>query len=431
MDRKAGRSGDRLDRGALEREQLRRLRAMLEPVLRSNVFYRKKLTAAGLECAADLTGMDAYRQLPFTTRDELAADQSRTPPYGTLPTFPPQHYIQEHHTSGSTGQGLCWLDDAESWAWFGRCWAKVFRAAGVTAADRVFFPFSFGPFLGTWSGVEGARHLGCLILPGGGMSARTRVEAIMAWRPTVLVSTPTHALRMAEVAAEAGVDLAGSALRINIHAGEPGASLPATRARLEDAFGARVFDHAGATEVGAWGFQYEAREGLHLNESEFIFEVIDPETHAPSREGELVITNLGRAGMPVIRYRTGDVGRLETEPCPCGSGYRRLRRGVEGRLDQKLTVQGVAFYPGAIENVIWSFREVREFAVNVHRRAKRDEIEVQVELWTGDADRVRALLADAMRAKFGLGLEVSTVPAGTLPRFPVKARRFTDHRAHD
>ena len=404
---------------------------MLEPVLRSNLFYRDKLAADGLEAAADLTGMDAYRQLPFTTRDELAADQSRTPPYGTLPTFPPEHYIQEHHTSGTTGQGLCWLDDAESWAWFGRCWAKVFRAAGVTAADRVFFPFSFGPFLGTWSGVEGARHLGCLILPGGGMSARARVDAIMAWRPTVLVSTPTHALRMAEVAAEAGVDLAPSALRINIHAGEPGASQPATRARLEDAFGARVFDHAGATEVGAWGFQCEARDGLHLNESEFIFEVIDPDTHAPSRDGELVITNLGRAGMPVIRYRTGDVGRLETGPCHCGSGYRRLRGGVVGRLDQRLVVQGVAFYPSAVENVIWNSVEVREFAVNVHRRGPRDVIEVLVELRSSDADRVRALLADAMGERLGLRAEVSAVPAGTLPRFPVKARRLTDHRAHD
>ena len=404
---------------------------MLEPVLRSNVFYRDKLGAAGLEAAADLTSMDAYRQLPFTTKDELAADQSRTPPYGTLPTFPPEHYIQEHHTSGTTGQGLCWLDDAESWAWFGRCWAKVFRAAGVTAVDRVFFPFSFGPFLGTWSGVEGARRLGCLILPGGGMSAQARVDAIMAWRPTVLVSTPTHALRMAEVAAEAGVDLVASALRINIHAGEPGASLPATRARLEDAFGVGVFDHAGATEVGAWGFQCEVRDGLHLNESEFIFEVIDPETHAPSREGELVVTNLGRAGMPVIRYRTGDVGRLQTGPCPCGSAYRRLRGGVMGRLDQKLTVQGVAFYPGAVENVIRSFVEVREFAVDVHRRGSRDDIEVRVELRAGDADRIRALLADAMGDRMGLRAEVLAVPAGTLPRFPVKARRLTDHRAHD
>ena len=190
--------GKRLDRAALEREQLRRLRAMLEPVLRSNVFYREKLGAAGLEAAPDLTSMDAYRQLPRRTNWPR---QFRSPPYGTLPTFPPEHYIQEHHTSGTTGQGLCWLDDAEGWAWFGRCWAKVFRAAGVTAADRVFFPFSFGPFLGTWSGVEGARHLGCLILAG---RRHVRVDAIRAWRPTVLVSTPTHALRMAEVAAEAG-----------------------------------------------------------------------------------------------------------------------------------------------------------------------------------------------------------------------------------
>ncbi|MYG81044.1 MAG: phenylacetate--CoA ligase, partial [Gemmatimonadetes bacterium] len=149
-----------LDPEALQSEQLRRLRAMLAPVLRGNAFYRTKLARAGLRGAADVTTMDAYRRLPFTTKRELTEDQAETPPYGTLLTDPVDRYVREHHTSGTTGRTLRWLDTPESWDWLGTCWARVFRAAGVTPSDRVFFPFSFGPYLGTWSGVEGVRRMG-------------------------------------------------------------------------------------------------------------------------------------------------------------------------------------------------------------------------------------------------------------------------------
>lgn len=418
-----------LDPVALQRGQLRRLRAMLEPVLQGNAFYRTKLARAGVSAAEDVTTRDAFRQLPFTTKRELTEDQEATPPYGTLLTWPADRYVREHHTSGTTGRTLRWLDTAASWDWFATCWARVFRAAGVTASDRVFFPFSFGPYLGTWSGVEGVRRMGCLFLAGGGMSSRQRVERIIADRPTVLVCTPTYAFRLAEVAAEAGIDLAASALRVNIHPGEPGASLPATRARLEETFGARVCDHAGSTEVGAWGFQCHARDGLHINEAEFIFEVIDPGTGAPAPEGELVATNLGRAGMPLIRYRTGDWGRLQDGPCACGSGYRRLQGGVTGRLDQMVTAQGVTFFPSKVENVIRGFRGVGEFAVDIRRRGGRDDVQVRVEVSGDDAGAVAARVARSLGDGLGLRVHVSVVGRGTLPRYPVKAARVTDHRA--
>lgn len=422
---------ERLDPSALLRTQLSRLQAMLEPVLQGNVFYRNKLDRAGMDAAADLTSLGALRQLPFTTKDELLEDQAQTPPYGTLPTFPLERYVQEHHTSGTSGQGLRWLDTGESWEWHARCWARIFRAAGVTRADSVFFPFSFGPFLGVWSGVEGARRLGCLVLPGGGKNSLGRVEAIMVDRPTVIVVTPTYALRLAEVAAEAGIDLAGSALRVSIHLGEPGASLPSTKARLHESFGTEVFDHAGATEVGAWGFECRAQDGVHFNEAEFIFEIVDPATGAPADEGELVVTNLGRAGMPVIRYRTGDFGRLHDRPCACGSNYRRLKGGVIGRLDQKLIVGGVEFYSSDVENVIRGFRGVREFAVDVYRRGARDEMDVRVEQEGEDAEAVAVRIARALGDALRLRVDVCAVPAGMLPRFPVKARRVTDHRLSD
>lgn len=401
---------------------------MLDPVLRHNAFYRDKLGRAGLDTAGDLAGMEDYRRLPFTSKDELTEDQARTPPYGSLATFPPDRYVREHHTTGTTGRPLRWLDTAESWEWLGRCWARVYRAAGVTGADRVFFPFSFGPYLGIWSGVEGARQLGCLILPGGGMTSLERVRTILDDRVTVIVSTPTYALRLAEVAAGNGIDLAASTVRVNIVAGEPGAGLPATRARLEEAFGSRVFDHAGATEVGAWGFECEARDGLHINESEFVFEVVDPRTGARARQGELIATNLGRAGMPLIRYRTGDHGRLHPEPCACGSTYRRLEGGVTGRLDQRLTVRGVGFYPSEIENVVRGFREVGEFAVDVYRRGRRDAVDVRVEVGGGGTEEVVSGLARSLRSALGVSMGVQAVPVGALPRFPVKAQRVTDRR---
>ena len=217
-----------------------------------------------------------------------------------------------HQTSGTTGEPLRCLDTVESWNWWSRCWSSVYRAAGVTAADRVFFAFSFGPFIGFWSGYEGAQLIGALAIPGGGMSSSQRIRAMMVNDITVLVCTPTYALHLAEVAEEEGFDLAASSVNITIHAGEPGASLPTTKKRIEDAWGARCFDHAGATEVGAWGFECQVQSGVHINEGEFIAEVIDPATLEPAVEGELVLTNLGRPGMPVDpvpHRRPGQVGR--------------------------------------------------------------------------------------------------------------------------
>ena len=195
---------------------------------------------------------------------------------------------------------------------------EVYRGAGVTVDDLVFCAFSFGPYVSHWSGIEGARAVGALALSGGGMHSEQRLQAILENRCTVLVCTPTYALHLAEVAAGLGLDLAASDIRITIHAGEPDASVPNVKRRIEAAWGARCFDPAGATEVGPWAFDCQAEDGaIHLNEVEFFFEVIDPNTGAAVAEGvrgELVITTLERAGMPMLRYRTGDLVELTTEP---------------------------------------------------------------------------------------------------------------------
>ena len=411
--------------------QLKRLREMLSPLLKTNAFYRQKLEGAGLKRPEEVETLEAYRRLPFTTKEELSADQAAHPPYGTNLTFPLERYIRMHQTSGTTGEPLYWMDTEESWDWFGRCWEAIYRGAGVTSRDRLFFAFSFGPFIGFWCAFDGARRIGALSIPGGGMSSLLRVRAIVNNEISVLICTPTYALHLAEVAAAEKIDIADSSVRVSIHAGEPGASLPSTRSRIESAWGARCYDHPGATEVGSWGFECQARAGVHVNEGEFICEVIDPATGEPAEEGELVITNLGRVGMPVIRYCTGDYVKLQTAPCACGRTFWRLDGGVIGRLDDVLIVRGINIYPSALENIVRRFPEVGEFAVDVYRRRALDELEIRLEVNGAEPERVAGAVARAVRDALGLRTEVEAVPHNMLPRFELKARRFTDHRRAD
>jgi phenylacetate-CoA ligase len=271
--------------------------------------------------------------------------------------------------------------------------------------------------------------VGALAIAGGGMTSLQRLHSIVENEATVLVSTPTYALHLAEVARHEGINLAGSAVRTTIHAGEPGANIEGTRRRIEAAWGARCFDHAGATEIGAWGFECARRAGLHLNESEFIGEVIDPVSGEPANTGELVLTNLGRAAMPVIRYRTGDKVEADRTPCECGLPFVRFRDGIAGRIDDVLIIRGVNVFPSAIENVVRRFVEVSEFAVDVRRRGELDEMELRVEVEAGDAQAIAGGLKTALRDALGLRARVSPVAPGTLPRYDLKARRFRDHRA--
>ena len=412
----------------LERERLRRLQKMLAPILETNAFYRRKLNGAGIERPEDVHSLETYRCLPFTTRDEFSADQMDHPPFGSNLTYPLQRYVRIHRTSGTSGSHLRWLDTENCWRWWARCWAEVYAGAGVEAGDRVFFAFSFGPFIGFWSGYEAARLVGALSIPGGGMDSESRVRAIVEEGATVVVCTPTYALHLAEVASGAGICLADSRVHTTIHAGEPGAGMGATRKRIEEAWGARCFDHAGATEVGAWGFECGAREGMHLNEHEFIFEVVDPDTDEAAAEGELVITNLGRAGMPAIRYRTGDRVRMLRHPCSCGRPLERLAGGVIGRMDDALVIRGTVVYPSAIENIVRRFPEVGEFGVEVYRRGELDEIRIQVEVAGGIGDGTGPAIAGEFRSAMGLRVEVENVPWGSLPRFEFKARRVVDRR---
>lgn len=405
--------------------QLGRLRAGLEDVLTTNAFYRRKL--AGFD-PRDLRTIENVRGLPFTTKNELTQDQLEHPPFGTNLTYPLSRYVRLHQTSGTTGQPLRVLDTEESWQWWSRLWQYVYRAAGVTREDRLYLCFGFGPFIGFWSAFEGARAMGALAISGGGQSTSERLRAIGQLGASVIVCTPSYALRMAEVARGEGIDLAGLAVRVTIHAGEPGASIPETRARIEAAFGARAFDHTGASEVGATGFSCEARDCVHLIESEFIVEMLDPATAQPSREGsegELVLTNLGRWGMPVIRYRTGDRVRPAYGRCACGRTFVRLMGGILGRVDDMVTVRGVNVFPSALEAIVRRFPEVDEFQIEVHQNRGMDELRLRVELHDGaGAAEICRRLAERLHADLALRCAIEPVAVGSLPRFELKARRL-------
>jgi phenylacetate-CoA ligase len=415
------------DRESLARLQGQRLRAMLADILPNNAFHAERFARANLKAADIQTPADLSR-LPFTTKTDLLADQAEHPPYGRVLTYPLQRYTRMHQTSGTSGRPLRWLDSVESWSWCLDCWRRIYDIIGVRPDDRLFFPFSFGPFLGFWSAFEEAGRRGLFILPGGGMSSAARLRHLLDHAVTVVLCTPTYAQRLAEVANEEGIDLVHSAVRALIVAGEPGGSIPAVRGRIEAAWGARVYDHSGMTEAGPLMVECSGqRGGMHVLETECIVEVIDPNTGdrvAAGDVGELVLTNLGRWGSPLLRYRTGDLVRIDPAPCPCGRIEQRLKDGILGRTDDMIHVRGNNLYPSALEALIRQVAEVAEYRVEVDSSGPLPSLNVEVEpVASATADSVVDRVERAIRDGLLFRARVVAVAPGSLPRFEMKARR--------
>lgn len=408
------------------------LRSLLALLLDRSAFYRRKLRRLDLEPNSfeleDLPG------LPFTTKPELVADHEETPPYGSGLTEPLEHYVRLHKTSGTTGRPLRWLDTAANWAGFLDCWRRVLHAAGVTQDDRILVAFSFGPFIGFWGAFEAAQQLGALTVSGGAQTSRQRLQTVFDEGITVLISTPTYALHLAEVARAEGRDLRSSPVRRLIQAGEPGASVPSTRARLVSSWAAEVYDHAGATELGAWGYpsDHEGTEptDMCVNEDHFLPELIEPTTEAPiplvagkAARGELVLTSLTRLGSPLLRYRTGDL--VDMLPPDASCPVHRLRGGVLGRADDMFVIRGVNVFPSAVQEVAFSVPGLAEFQADVTRRQGLSELEITVEAADGsDPHHVARQLEGALREQFSMRVPVR-LAVEPLPRFELKARRFS------
>jgi phenylacetate-CoA ligase len=420
---------ERLERDALASLQGRKLGELLAQLQGRNLFYTRKLEAAGVR-AAELRLPRDLAELPFTTKAELTDDQAQNPPWGTALTEPLPHYTRYCQTSSTTGQPLRWIDTNESWQWLLECWKAVYRAARVAPGDRAFFPFSFGPFLGFWAAFDAGSQVGVHCVPGGGMSSPLRLRLIESLGVDVVCCTPTYALHLVEVAGGEGVRLREGRVRVVIVAGEPGGSIPATRERIEQGWGARVIDHHGLTEVGPLSFEcWEAPGFLHLNESRFLCEVLDPATLRPvpdGTRGELVVTSLGRSASPVLRYRTGDVVVRRSEPCACGRSWARLEGGILARADDMVNVRGVNVYPAAIEAVVRGFPEVVEFRSTVSRSHEMRSLSVEIEPAPGveGPPALAAAVSKRLREALGLNVPVRAVGPRTLPRFEMKARRF-------
>ncbi len=415
-------------RDALDALKLDCLRSLLHEVLPHNAFYEAKL---GRVAAEGLSSLEDLATWPFTFKEELVTAAADGVP-GNL-TWPVEKYSRFHQTSGTHGRPLPVFDTPVDWAWWMECWRVILDRGGVRPDDRVLVASSFGPYAGFWSCFDAVVARGALAIPTGGMPSLGRLQLVRALAVTVLVATPSYALHLAEIAEANKIDLAATSIRLVIVVGEPGGSIPATRARIGDAWGSDVLDHAGATEVGPWGVGDLIGGGLDVIETAFHPEFLAMETGRPAGPGELaelVITTLGRTGAPVIRYRTGDVVRpvwtADTNGASGAPPWVRLEGGILGRADDMLVVRGVNIFPGGIDDIVRSFPEVVEHRLTVATQGSLDVLRLEIEDRLGDSGRV----ANEFKLRLGLKVEVTTVPIGSLPRFEGKGRRLVDHRAH-
>lgn len=417
----------------LPREQLRelqlvKLRRLCQWAAARSPFYRRSFAAHGFE-VGQLRGWDDLRRIPMLTRAEWATSQEE------ILAVPPASAVRVHTTSGTTGAGpLRAIDTRADWAWAAEMWAYAIWACGIRpGVDTAYLAFGYGSFIGFWGLHHGFERVGVLTVPGGAQPTATRVRHIVSFGATVVASTPTYALRLAQEAVALGVDLADSPVRRLILSGEP--CPPQTRALLERLWGAETFDTAGMTEIGSI-FCFECSHhpgGDHIIEDHVLEEVVDSAGNPlPYGEaGERVVTSFGRAAIPLIRYRTADlVRKVPAGECSCGRTGDLYAGGVLGRVDDMLLVRGTNVYPSAVEGVVREFGEVGEFQVRVFRtESLRDEIALRVECGEQSWPELRrGLHARLAEDHEGLNFQVERAEPGELPRFELKARRVRDER---
>ena len=426
---------ERRSRAAMSRWQSARLREQVRHAAAHSPFYRRKFKAAGVTPGHIRTLADLPR-VPFTTKDELKENQAAKPPWGDVLAVPLAEVLRVHLTSATTGRPLAFLDTREDWRGFYHSYARSLYAYGVRKTDMVMAAFSYGPWIGYWSGFYAAQDLGCLVFPVGGLSTDQRIDALLNYPITVLGCTPSYALFLAEHAAKKGIDLAkDTKIRITWHTGEPGASIPATKARIEPAFGARAYDLPGLTEIAAWGFECDAHVGLtHVHEDYCYPEVLDDQDRpvGPGGRGELVFTSLYRKAMPLLRYRTRDIVQVADRKCSCGRTLIAFEGGVLARLDDMKKVRGIIVYPRRIEEIVRPHTAVDEFQIVFRRTEGLDDILIRVDpspsLSREERDGLRARLDESLRTGLGLRATVEITEPGALPRWDHKARRVRDER---
>lgn len=408
-------------RSEFVRAQTEHIVSFVELVREKSPFFQSRLD--GIDTVSNL---DQFANIPLLNKSDLVGEDG----YAANLTFDREQYSRFHRTSGTTGRPMAVLDTKEDWHWWMEAWQHVLDSANVTESDRVLMAFSFGPFVGFWSAFDAAVERGALVMPTGAMSTEARLDLVLSSQATVVFCTPSYALHMAQVADQKSIDLAGGAVEKIIVAGEPGGSVAEIRSRIESKWNASVVDHAGATEVGPWGFADEGGNGLFVNESQFYPEFLDVDTNellesdSAATEGkvcQLVLTSIGRLGCPVLRYLTGDLVRPTWKT---DSAFVFLEGGVLGRSDDMMIIRGVNVFPTAVEKILRGFDEVDEFQLIAWRDGQMDQLKVRVEDRLNDPNRI----ANEIQLRLGLRVDVEVVEAGSLPRFEMKGKRFLDQR---
>ncbi len=402
-------------------------------------FYRKRYKKAGVTYE-DLKSKEDISHLPIITKEDFLSGQIGMDPfpYGSLLGVPVEEVIRFHQTTGTTGVPLRVADTSSDWEAYSESWAMLLYSSGLRASDRVYIPSPYHFFIAFWGGHCGVQKLGAEVIPGGQVSSQQRVQEMKELKCTATICTPTYALRLAEIAKKNGIDpVKDIPIKTIFCLGEPGASIPATKRRIEMAWGAKVYNVCGSTEAPLWAFECEVQKDLHLNESSFLVEILNPVTFQPTEPGEsgmVVITNLKRFAMPFIRVNLKDLAKLsfEQDICSCGRTWRRIDGGIIGRMDFLTKVRGVLFLPTSVEEAVRKVPQLGdEFEIVVKRENDYDRIIVSAEVlpeYQNDKKEIAKRVLRELRQVVQLRCELELRDFGSLPRNKGKSRRFKDLR---
>ncbi len=434
------------DPEARDLEVLRKIQAVMGWAWERAPFYRRKWKATGLE-PADIKSLEDFRKVPLLTKQELREDQAAHPPFGSYLCVKPTEVFHIHGTSGTTGKPTAFAIGHEDWRRIANAHARIMWGFGLRPGDTVFFGSFFSLYMGGWGALAGAERLGSVCFPfGAGVPGQT-LQALR-WlgdiKPTAFYATPSYGLYVAERARQEGIDPRQFGIRVLFFSGEPGASIPSTKRRIEAAYGGICVDTGSTAEMTPWMTNAECvfRTGMHLWQDIVYTELLHPDTKEPvpfGKEGVPVYTHLERTSQPMIRFWSGDLASWTDGPCECGRTYPRLPRGIYGRVDDMFIVRGENVYPTAIEEVLRSTPGVgEEFRMIISREAIMDDLVIQAEYTRevatraaqqGNAlDALRRQIAERLRAAIGLWAKVQLLPPESLPRTEFKARRLVDNR---
>jgi len=425
-----------MPRKELDALHLHKLQKLAAYVYDYSPFYRRRFDERKLKPRHIATIADFKRLVPLTDKQDFIQLQQQRPPYGdtiTLPFEMVQHHVE---TSGSTGIPLAVPYSAYDTERVGESWTYGFWAHGIRPEDSFYFAFNWGNFAGFWSAYFGARRMGCRVISGGGADSQGHIKNILRLKPTVLISTPTFALRLAEVAKQMSVDLRDTSIKFTYHAGEPGPfALPAMKRQIDEAWGADSGELLGIAEIEALAPGCPHRDGVHLNEMNVFGWSMNPETGEEAAEGEIgenVVTSYTYSAQPLLNYRSHDLVR-RTYRCTCGRTWAKFPGVVLGRTDFMVTVRGTNVYQTAVENLLGEMKEVSPFYQLVLEQIEsNDRMVVEFEPESALAESEWAPLAkrigDRIHAALHVRLDVIAVKPGGLPRYDLKTKRIIDKR---